>query len=459
MVKAGKRVFLTGDLNIIREEIDTANLAEQLKKRGGTVEEYFSTPARRIFNHLLVGGKVFGERDEGREKPVMWDICRFFHPDRKGMFTCWEQKINARPGNFGSRIDYVLCSEDWKDWFSESNIQEGLLGSDHCPVYAVLKRKISISGKEVDLRDIMSNGMFKDGIRQREWSTKDLLPTSAKLIPEFDRRRNIRDMFIRKPSELGGGLNERGEVSPEKRISSSSKGTSTRPETETIPDENLTDKIAQVDGQPRTEWQSSSPLLHFNAQPTVNAFSKSPGKRPPETVFSRTPKKSKAVAITKTSSKGEVGKGQSKLSGFFKPRLPQYTEQADDDGPHFDLETSHADTANELKTPVSKHDARNSRQESAEFSREPFDLSTQKDIVDPIVAKETWSKLLSKRVVPRCEHNEPCISYTTKKPGVNCGRSFYMCPRPLGPSGQKEKNTQWRCGTFIWSSDWTGDGI
>ena len=42
-------------------------------------------------------------------------------------------------------------------------------------------------------------------------------------------------------------------------------------------------------------------------------------------------------------------------------------------------------------------------------------------VFDPIQAKESWSKLLSKRVVPRCEHNEPCISLLTKKPGINCG--------------------------------------
>jgi AP endonuclease-2 len=29
-------------------------------------------------------------------------------------------------------------------------------------------------------------------------SPKDLLPTSARLIPEFDRRRSIRDMFVKK---------------------------------------------------------------------------------------------------------------------------------------------------------------------------------------------------------------------------------------------------------------------
>jgi len=31
-----------------------------------------------------------------------------------------------------------------------------------------------------------------------------------------------------------------------------------------------------------------------------------------------------------------------------------------------------------------------------------------------------------------------------------------MCARPLGPTGEKEKGTEFRCGTFIWSSDWNG---
>ncbi len=127
LIAIGKRVFLTGDLNISRDAIDTANPESTMRKNGMTVEEYASTPARRLFNQLLEGGKVFGESDEGREKAVMWDICRGFHPDRKGMFSCWEQKTNARPANCGARIDYVLCSLAMKDWFLDSNIQEGLM--------------------------------------------------------------------------------------------------------------------------------------------------------------------------------------------------------------------------------------------------------------------------------------------------------------------------------------------
>lgn len=134
LVAMGKRVIWTGDLNISRSELDTANAEATMRKNGMSGEEYVSTPSRRLFNHLLLDGKVIGERDEGREEPILWDICRGFHPRRPGMFTCWEQKVNARPGNHGARIDYVLCTQDMKDWFCDSNIQEGLMVSSHVQV-------------------------------------------------------------------------------------------------------------------------------------------------------------------------------------------------------------------------------------------------------------------------------------------------------------------------------------
>jgi len=129
LVAMGKRVILTGDLNISKEPFDTANPDAAMRKNAMTVDEYISTPSRRFFNQLLEDGKVIGQRDQGRENPVMWDICRGFHSTRSGMFTCWEQKVNARPGNHGSRIDYVLCDLSMKNWFSDSNIQEGLMVS------------------------------------------------------------------------------------------------------------------------------------------------------------------------------------------------------------------------------------------------------------------------------------------------------------------------------------------
>lgn len=127
LVSIGKRVILTGDLNTCVGKIDSAPLTEAIRKGTGNEDEFVSAPVRRIFNQLIDGAKVVGERDPQRETPALHDICRSFHPDRRGMYTCWETRVNARPGNYGARIDYVLCSLDMKDWWSDCDIQEGLM--------------------------------------------------------------------------------------------------------------------------------------------------------------------------------------------------------------------------------------------------------------------------------------------------------------------------------------------
>ena len=419
LVAMGKRVFLTGDLNISKEALDTANAEASMRKNGVTAEEYWSTPARRFLNHLLEDGTVIGSRDEGREKPVLWDICRGFHPTRKGMFTCWEQKVNARPANFGARIDYVLCSLDMKEWFFDSNIQEGLMGSDHCPVYATLKDKIVLDGKETYVQDLMNpKGMFYNGARGREHSARDLLPMSGKLIPEFDRRQNIRDMFTRKPSTV--------------------KSQSTA---ETTNELMTVESKSAIDNRPLKRAKNS-----LTVTPTSNA----------------------------------VGKGQQSLKGFFKTKSipiednergpPSSPSVASDGGRMLQpaAEISEGGNAGIAKgrgpvaTPTKPSGSRTSRPTTPQKtppaklpSTDTKDTPSPFQVHDPIVSKESWSKLFTKPAAPRCEgHDEPCISLLTKKSGINCGRSFWMCPRPLGPTGAKEKNTQWRCGTFIWCSDW-----
>jgi AP endonuclease-2 len=481
LVAAGKRVVLAGDLNIIREEIDTANAEEQLRKNGMTAEEYVSTPARRLFNQLLIGGKVIGERDEGRDIPVLLDICRYFHPGRKGMFTCWEQKKNARPANFGSRIDYILCSYDCKDWFSDSNIQEGLMGSDHCPVYAILKDNVTIDGHDVNIKDVMNPaGNFQDGQRQLEWSTKNILPLSARLIPEFDRRRSIKDMFTK------------GSSAPRREEANASKNTdhfkATSAAMPAVSDEyetahngrDISTSLATLSQSKSDVEQPQHSIPSLVAQKSSESIVSS-GKRSGDSQSaSRLAKRTKSVASKLSVTSGSpLKKGQSSLTGFFKPKssitsnqkpLTAQTNSETAQKHEVRIILSDADIIPEPENgslkpnssgPASQHyvpDMQNdigvTQTGNAQAS---FNADEQKEIHDPIVAKESWSKILGKRAAPRCEHNEPCVSYLTKKPGVNCGRSFYICPRPIGPSGGKEKGTQWRCGTFIWSSDWTKD--
>ncbi|CAG8977839.1 hypothetical protein HYALB_00011645 [Hymenoscyphus albidus] len=429
LVAMGKRVFLTGDLNIIREKMDTAYGDEQLKKHGMTGEEYLSTPAMRMLNQLLVGGRVIGQKDDEEDPAIMWDICRAFHPNREGMFTCWDTKKNARPGNFGSRIDYVLCSLDCYNWFRESNIQEGLMGSDHCPVYAILKEKVEINGSEVDVRDIFSAGMFTGGIRQREWCTKDLLPLSGRLIPEFDRRQSIRDMFSQRSRQPKiGSCSSEIEASGLHTIQEPLQERSILPSVS----DNLEKPNDVAPRPPQTPKEVSLAISRPNhppKRPTVaNGISTPPQKRNKIGEFAKR---------TMPRGKGQPGKTQSSIIGFFKPETLNAIDQE----------------ASQLCDSNPEPSAPNAR--AADVVH--ITPSEQDYVIDSTASKEGWSKILGKRQPPLCEHGEPCISYLTKKAGLNCGRSFYMCAKPLGPSGQKEKNTEWRCGTFIWSSDWMGN--
>ncbi|KIW70531.1 exodeoxyribonuclease III [Phialophora macrospora] len=422
LVKMGKRVVWAGDFNISREEIDTAAAEESMRKNGVSPIEWISTPARRMFNQLLVGGKVYGERDEGRETPVLWDICRSFHEGRRGMYTCWETKVNARPGNYGARIDYVVCSHDIKDWFSDSNIQEGLMGSDHCPVYAVLKDTVLLDGAERHILDLLNPpGLFVNGVRKQDWSSKCLLPMSGKLIQEFDKRRSIRDMFLRTPS-LPKEKSSVGEI----EVNGST--------IEAPPASVLAESPALF---------SVAPLSKTVSNPSTTSVKAISGKRPAKPAeVAPAIKKSKTASQTTLNG---LSKGQQSLRGFFATKTPP-TEppMAHEEHPSPKIraasggELQDGDTTTAAVTILSP-------------TRAPPSLE---DEATTFAAKKTWGKLFSRPVAPNCEHSEPCKTMVTKKQGANCGRSFWMCARPLGPSGKQEKGTQWRCNTFIWASDW-----
>ncbi|OAA60139.1 DNA lyase, partial [Cordyceps fumosorosea ARSEF 2679] len=428
LIAAGKQVILTGDFNIIRSEMDSSNVAEGLRKEGMTIDEWQSMPTRRILNQLLFDGTVIGPRDKAREDAVLWDICRCFHPTRIGMHTCWDTKRNTRPANLGSRIDYILCSDGIKDWFVDSNIQEGLMGSDHCPVYATMSDTVLKDGRETALAEVVNpTNMFRGGQRIRNWEQRDALALSAKLIPEFDRRRNIRDMFTNKAAHASFDRGKNGGqlLQMEAADRSAHKTTSTG-----------------------TTASGASDAEETNVEERERV-SQNKRHAGPVQVGIPANKKSKGSSDAKT----KVAGGQTTLQGFFKPRSTSTRASAGGQcGPLAGpcqvpgLAQTPPLTANavSLQTPTS----------SQTVNVKPVEQNSPGKVFDPIEAKESWSKLLGRRVVPKCEHDEPCISLVTKKPGVNCGRSFYICPRPLGPSGDKERDTEWRCGTFIWSSDW-----
>lgn len=145
LIEAGRQVVVMGDLNVARELYDSAegmqalHRAKQItlpslgdKDEGRFVDtfERLNPEQCKSWREAKIGRRVFH-----RLVPdLLQDSCRDRHPNRPDMYTCWNVMMNYRPGNFGSRIDYVLASKGLH--VEDADILPHLEGSDHCPVYA-----------------------------------------------------------------------------------------------------------------------------------------------------------------------------------------------------------------------------------------------------------------------------------------------------------------------------------
>ena len=323
-------------------------------------------------------------------------------------------------------------------------------------MYAVIKNRVSVGDCARNIYDVMNPpGVYVEGKRQREYSiTTDLRPMSGKLIPEFAGRRNIRDMFSKKPPLT---------PSTSAAMPTELPVVTVNPEAGVADDQN-----SQTDTILASPAASKAPVLPSKKRSASDA-----------TLNSK-----RAKSLNTAGSPAQNTKGQQTLKGFFSSKSRGTLDPVDYAiaGTARCIDNGKDDQLNkDVEAPVinqSPREAALSQDESASQSTASETFTNQLETTqitnetsppvtptatpdrpeklhDPFESKESWSKLFAKPIAPRCEgHDEPCITLLTKKPGMNLGRSFWMCPRPLGPSGAKERNTQWRCQTFIWCSDW-----
>ena len=336
-------------------------------------------------------------------------------------------------------------------------------------MYAITDDEILLGDTKVDIRDVMNPpGMFREGSRLREYSTNDMLPLSGRLIKEFDGRQSIRDMFARKPTLP---------------METSWVNTELQANTEDLSADSVlaTSIILPLDRSPPHHMNRNEVLVQTRSgdldrkSQTISPVRKR--RALAETSGSRSLKRTKSGSIATPAPFSS--KGQQSLKGFFRSLSSNTTDESvvanSVLGEPVEPGSASKDVVKAIpnisKTPevAPRPPASIGREQSKQVStsRSGDDRTTLiskhgpnreefSNVHDPIESKESWSKLFARPTIPRCEsHNEPCISFLTKKPGINCGRSFWMCSRPLGPTGIKERNTQWRCQTFIWCSDWT----
>ena len=66
------------------------------------------------------------------------DTFRHLHPDARDRYTWWSYMMNSRAKNVGWRIDYFLVSSRISHQVLAADIDDGVMGSDHCPVLLTL---------------------------------------------------------------------------------------------------------------------------------------------------------------------------------------------------------------------------------------------------------------------------------------------------------------------------------
>nr|KIR47456.1 exodeoxyribonuclease III [Cryptococcus bacillisporus CA1280] len=154
---AGREVIIVGDINIVRQPMDSGEGPVR-----SSAEQHYSHPARRILDNWCA------------PKGPMVDVIRESWPQRDDMFTCWNQKLDARSANYGSRIDYVLCTPGLRPWIRGGDILSKVYGSDHCPVYVDLHESIvTPEGEILYLRDMLNP-------KDRPPSTSPVYPNDVK---------------------------------------------------------------------------------------------------------------------------------------------------------------------------------------------------------------------------------------------------------------------------------------
>lgn len=116
---ARKPVVVCGDMNVAHEEIDLKNPKTNVHNAGFTQEE------RDKMSALLERGFV--------------DSFRYLHPEERDRYSWWSYMMKSRERNIGWRIDYFLVSRRIAENIVSADIDDQIMGSDHCPVILELK--------------------------------------------------------------------------------------------------------------------------------------------------------------------------------------------------------------------------------------------------------------------------------------------------------------------------------
>ncbi|KAI3602655.1 dna-(apurinic or apyrimidinic site) lyase 2 [Moniliophthora roreri] len=503
-----REVILVGDLNACAAMIDHCEGQIIVKRgiaEGKDGEEWFweEKEGRQWLRDMLIWEEGSGRKVEGRGCLV--DVVRKFHPDRKGMYTCWNTKLSARDSNYGTRIDYILVTPNLVPWVKDADIQPQVKGSDHCPVYIDLYDEImGQDSKILQLKDVLSSGGDTPRIAAKFW---DEHSGKQKLLSSFFAGSGQKAA----PSVTSGSQCNLSTSAAPKPVNGASKAITTMPPSSPSASTSTsititTNTTKTITSNDNINANTNSSLSKKRSRSPSSSTDMKKSKTSMKTSRQRTPSPPPSNKVTK-----KLKSGQSKLSTFFtqpspssdaparadkrkakqepsgfskasdgaandpsgrqsigkgkgKSKAPLTVEpidvdrlSRDEDGGAEDVEMASGDTKPPDSTQIDDEDYRLALELSLSSDQTSASPSSSQRS-----AGEAWKTLMAPIQPPRCTfHDEPAKEFTVNKPGVNKGKKFFVCSRPVGPGydmGRGERlredvNPEFRCNFFKWSSD------
>ncbi len=113
--KKGENVIFCGDINTAHEAIDLARPKANEENTG-------FLPIERAWISKVI-------------KNNFLDIYRVKNPNKKNIYTYWDQKTASRDRNVGWRLDYFFIDKKILPRIKTTGMYSNYMGSDHCPIY------------------------------------------------------------------------------------------------------------------------------------------------------------------------------------------------------------------------------------------------------------------------------------------------------------------------------------
>ncbi|OBZ66732.1 DNA-(apurinic or apyrimidinic site) lyase 2 [Grifola frondosa] len=412
-------VIVVGDMNICATPMDHCD--GHLPSNAAT---FWDHSARAWFHKWL-----------GPNGPMI-DVVRTFWPERKGLFTCWNTKIQARETNYGTRVDYILVTRGLLPWIDHGDIQPSLKGSDHCPIYIDLRDEMTLdSGVRVSLHEAMKQGGRTEPPRLAAAFWEEFSGKQTVLSSFFGKRTSQKDSD--ESSVLPSSADEA--MQPSTSADSTTPAASPTPPMPESPS-NL-DSLSQI-----------TPSKPKDTRPRPAAALK---------------RKASDHISTSSSKKKKQLSGQASIASFFgKPSKSKSRSKEvisiDDDDPSTsvapDCQPSDPETLSQLEADYRLACELSMSQENIIAQSEPSSSGSSSQSHN----KAVWSSLFAPLQPPNClVHGEPTRLYTVNKQGPNKGKTFFLCSRPVGPGYDKGKAERlrdevdhtYRCNFFKWASE------